>query len=170
MEGPSWLTSELVQNFLTTSNKQVQSYRVESATKPGENFLSTVYRLIITTTTDEQISLIMKAETGKADIDHFITTVRAFPKETVFYQELLPEFEKLWLDYSKEAISFGPKCFYATTVPLQIIVLEDLRPDGFVLRSRRSGINIRETKMVLEKLAKFHACSVKRFEQVMTVN
>lgn len=166
METPKWLTSAFLQQFLTSQDQGISSFHVEPATKPGDNYLSSIYRVTVKTRSNKDLSLIVKAMVECPESSQFITAMKAFPKESLVYQELLPQFEKLWMDCTGESISFGPKCYYTAEAPLPVIVLDDLRSHGYVVRDRRAGLSVRETRMVLERMAKFHACSVKRFEEV----
>lgn len=165
METPEWLTSELVQKFLGDS-EELQSFRVESATKPGDNFLSIIYCVKVKTTTagtdNAEKSFILKTAIPMEELEAF----EAFPKETLAYMDYIPKFEQFWLEYAGEDISFGPKCYYAAGKPLTIIVMEDLRAAGYAIRDRKKGLNSREMRMLLKRAAKYHACSVKYFEEV----
>lgn len=166
MEPPQWLTSEFLQQFLDKEQHKVSSFNVELATKPGDNFLSTIYRVTVKTTADIQLNLIVKAMVECPESAELINALKAFPKEFLVYKDILPQFEQLWLENIGERISFSPKCHYTTEEPLPVIVLDDLRSQGYLVRDRRAGLTVRETKMVLESMAKLHACSVKRFEKV----
>lgn len=166
MEPPKWLTSDFLQQFLDKEHHKLSSFNVEFATKPGDNFLSTIYRVTVKTTEDIELSLIVKAMLVCPESAEFINALKAFPKEVLFYKDLLPQFERLWLENTGDRISFSPKCYYTNEEPLPVIVLDDLRSQGYLVRDRRAGLTVRETKMVLERMAKLHACSVKRFEEV----
>lgn len=161
MEVPEWLTSELVQKFLGDS-EQLASFSVESATKPGDNFLSLIYCVKVKTTAGVEKSLIVKTAIPMEELLAF----RAFPKEILAYKDYIPQFEKYWLEYAGEEIVFGAKCYYMSEEPLTVIVMDDLRAEGYAMRNRKVGINGREMRMVLEKAAVFHACSRKYFEEV----
>lgn len=163
MECPEWLTSDLVQEFIGDLG-QLDKFTIESATKPGDNFLSIIYCVKVTLKdSDVERSLIVKTAIPMEDLEAF----KVFPKEIACYK-YLPVFEELWKTHADEEITFGPKCFYtAEGEPLTVIVMEDLRPTGFKLRDRKLGLNSRETRMVLEKIAKYHACSVKHSEEVV---
>ena len=156
------MTHELVQKFLGDSGEQLESFTVESATKPGDNFLSIIYCVKVKTN-ESQKSLIVKTAIPLEELEAF----RAFPKEILAYQEYVPQFERLWSKYAGEEVSFGAKCHFAANgEPMVVIVMDDLRALGYAVRDRKQGLNGREMRMVLEKAAKFHACSVKYAEEV----
>jgi thiamine kinase-like enzyme len=52
------------------------------------------------------------------------------------------------------------------TEPYEIIVLDDLSGSGYVLNDRKVGIDLEHAKLVLCKLAKFHAASAIQYEKV----
>jgi hypothetical protein len=52
------------------------------------------------------------------------------------------------------------------TEPYEIIVLDDLSGFGYVLKDRKVGIDLEHAKLVLSKLAKFHAASAIQYEKV----
>lgn len=168
METPQWLTSEFIQKILVKDHgmTDIDSYTVESATNPGDNYLSVIYRLTVKTKSGEVLSFIVKTLTDSSDSREFINLIQAFPKETVMYEEVLPQLEKLWKDFSGETILFGPRCAYTAREPLEIIVLQDLKPIGYSMKDRVKGLNLKATKQVLAKLAKFNASSVKLVEEV----
>lgn len=51
------------------------------------------------------------------------------------------------------------RCFYATRVPYQMIVFEDLGEAGFVMADRNNGLDKEHCTLMLEHLAKLHASS-----------
>lgn len=164
MEKLNWINTDLVQSFLGESDGKVTKFVVESATKSGDNFLSNIYRLKVTTTSESEISLIMKFE-DPTSLD-LISVLEAFPKEVVAYKDYLPAFEGLWEASSGEKVSFGPACNYTTTDPVSMIVMEDLIADGCSLRDRKVGLDSHDIRVLFSKVAKYHACSVKYSEEV----
>ncbi|TMW39629.1 hypothetical protein DOY81_015291, partial [Sarcophaga bullata] len=72
---------------------------------------------------------------------------------------------------------FGANCFYATKSPVQTIVFNDLKVDGFTVASRQNGLDWNHSVLILQQLAKFHAASmvlakkdpaiIKRFQKGM---
>lgn len=51
------------------------------------------------------------------------------------------------------------RCFYATDIPFQMIVFEDLRESGFVMADRNNGLDKDHCVLMLKHLAKLHASS-----------
>lgn len=54
---------------------------------------------------------------------------------------------------------FVYRCFYATSVPYQMIVFEDLREAGFIMADRNDGLDKAHCALMLKHLAKLHASS-----------
>lgn len=52
------------------------------------------------------------------------------------------------------------RCFYATKVPEPLIIFEDLKPLGYVMADRHNGLDGSHSRLVLEKLGRFHAASM----------
>lgn len=51
------------------------------------------------------------------------------------------------------------RCFYATDIPYQLIVFEDLRESGFMMADRNNGLDKAHCSLMLKHLAKLHASS-----------
>ncbi len=52
------------------------------------------------------------------------------------------------------------------TEPYEILVLDDLSGFGYMMKDRKMGIDLEHAKLVLSKLAKFHAASAIQYEKV----
>ena len=82
-----------------------------------------------------------------------------FVKETLCYQEVIPEFNK-----ELENLSLGklqvPDYYHAVSKPTEeVIYLEDMGRKGFKMSDRKKGLDKKHTYLILEELAKFHAAS-----------
>lgn len=163
MKPPNWLTCDFLKKVL---NQEILDMSVDWATKPGDNYSSSIYRVVLETAEKEQLSLIVKATVDDPESKELMTAMKVFPKETLVYEKFLPNFESQFLQQTGEIVSFSPRCYYTEAEPLEVIVLSDLMPQGYVLRNRRIGLSEREVQMVLLKMAKFHASSLKFYEEV----
>lgn len=65
---------------------------------------------------------------------------------------------------------FIPRCFKIVEGDPEIIVLSDLKDQGCSMMDRFEGLDERNTLLVLNKIAKFHATSVAYKEQVSDKN
>ena len=88
-----------------------------------------------------------------------------FPRERRMYEGVISSFQKIWEEVGVE-VNFGPKSIKFETDPYEILVLDDLAEGGYVMADRKVGVDLKVAKLLLEKLAKFHAASAVRFETV----
>lgn len=139
---------------------------LESASGKNDNFISDIYRLTIKFdlpgAEDQSTDVIMKVS---FDVVSEIKELSIFRREQLMYEDMIKSFEKIWAENGHE-IKFAPKCYKVTEVPCEIIVLEDLKVDSYQMISKQHGLDLQQTKIVLSKLAKFHAASAVRFVKV----
>lgn len=138
------------------------------ATGKSENYISVLYRVkakiqILKTKEKQLVDFIFKALTSTLD---GIKEMNVFTRERAMYEDVLISFEQIWLERTGEEVKFGPKCFKFETDPYEIIVLEDLKKENYQMLDRKVGLNLAQTKLILAKLAKFHAVSAIRYQKV----
>lgn len=134
----------------------------------NENFMSVVYRVKI------KIEILESKERKSVDviIKALLTTIKemkefsVFPRERFVYENVIQSFENIWMERASEKIKFGPRSIKFETDPYEIIVLDDLKAEGFQMLDRKAGLNMEQTKLLLTKLAKFHAASSIRYQKV----
>jgi hypothetical protein len=137
------------------------------AVPSNENFVSVLYRAkikieILETKTRQSVDVILKVLLSNLPE---IKEYGIFPRERFVYERIIGSLEKMWLEVGEE-IQFAPKSYKFETEPYEIIVLEDLKAGKFKMLDRKVGLDIEQTKLVLMKLAKFHAASAVRFQKV----
>lgn len=141
---------------------------LQPATGKNENFASVVYRGKI------KIELLESGERQSVDviIKALLSTMEelkkfsVFPRERFMYEDIIDSLEMIWLERTNEVVKFGPYYVKAETDPYEIIVLDDLKADGYEMLDRKIGLNLTQTKLALAKLAKFHAASAIRYQKV----
>lgn len=138
------------------------------ATGKNENFVSVVYRAkikieILETKLRQSVDVIIKA---LLSVMKELKEFSVFPRERFVYENVLNSFEKIWLDEAGEEILFGPRSIKFETDPYEIIVLDDLKTENYEMLDRQIGLNLTQTKLLLTKLAKFHAASAIRYQKV----
>uniref|UniRef100_A0A336MB58 CSON013154 protein n=2 Tax=Culicoides sonorensis TaxID=179676 RepID=A0A336MB58_CULSO len=168
----SWLTTEFLINItktkhdLTPQDKvTIKSFETSYASAKGDNYLGTVFRLetkVMFHNHDNTDYYIIKTTDGEvvsgsnAMADEF----KAYQIEMEMYELILPALEKLWLELGNENVKFGPRCYGVFRKPFDIIVLEDLKQEGFFVLDRLTNFNMIQVKEIIKWLAKFHAASV----------
>lgn len=138
------------------------------ATGKNENFMSVVYRAqikieILATKERKTVDVIVKA---LLSVIPELKEFSVFPRERLIYEDVLSSFEKIWLERAGETVQFGPRSIKFETDPYEIMVLDDLKAGGFQMLDRKIGLNMQQTKILLARLAKFHAASAIRYQKV----
>ncbi|CRL03776.1 CLUMA_CG016261, isoform B [Clunio marinus] len=160
---------EIVENKLKISRDEfrLQLVILSSASGQNENYVSVLYRAKI------KIEMIKTKEKKVVDviIKALLTTIKemkefsVFPRERFVYENVLKSFEDIWLERADEEIQFGPRDVKYETDPYEIIVLDDLKAAGYEMLNRKVGLNMEEAKIVLMKLAKFHAAGAVCYQE-----
>lgn len=98
-------------------------------------------------------------------IEEIIEQYNAFPKEIKVYSELIPAFEEIW-EKAGYPVQFGPRCLFTSENPNSVIVMDDLKANGYKMLNRQKGLTLDETKILIAKIAKFHTASVIHYDEV----
>ncbi|XP_037921419.1 uncharacterized protein LOC119658224 isoform X2 [Hermetia illucens] len=143
---------------LQISGVEIVDLQITMGSQPGDNYTSTIYRAKVTyrepNSGNKEISLIVKS----IPIDEHRKSIEEFgmiDKEINVYVELLPKLSKILGD-----TSVAPKCFAIFDEPHRNIVFEDMKALGYRLADREIGLDEQHLKVVLNKIAKFHAASI----------
>ncbi|KAG5675463.1 hypothetical protein PVAND_005365 [Polypedilum vanderplanki] len=160
---------ELVESKLNLTRDQfkVRLVLISPATGKNENFLSVVYRAkinveIFASNERKFVDVIIKAMLSNLPE---IKEWSVFPREIFIYKNIIKSFENIWKERANEEIVFGPKCLKVATEPYEVVVLDDLKAEGFQMLNRKLGVDVDQAKLVLSKLAKFHAASCIRYQK-----
>ncbi|XP_039962790.1 uncharacterized protein LOC120776326 [Bactrocera tryoni] len=186
---PSYLNEDFIKNALeshfkgalddSNNNKvEILECQFERATAEGENFCSVIYRARVqfrlhgagaeNSNEKREITVIVK------DVLREIAELGS--NELAMYKHVLPEMQKI-LEQAAEKSEIGdaataPKfyanCYFCERNPREIYVLEDLNDADYRRMNRFVGLDLEETKVVLKKLAIFHAASMKYIEKFPT--
>jgi hypothetical protein len=153
---------------ITRDKFRIKLVMITPATGKNDNFVSVVYRAKI------KIQLLSTNETQCVDIiiKALLTTLKefkefsVFPRERFMYEDIIASFENIWRERANEEVCFGPKSIKFETDPYEIIVLDDLKASNYAMMKKNEGLNMAQSKMLLSKLAKFHAASAIRYRKV----
>ena len=102
----------------------------------------------------------MKVNHQSEEVCEKMKDQNVFKIEKGMYDDIVPEFEKLYADAGVE-VKFGAKS-YNLPVKQEYILLENLCPRGFKNANRLEGLDKEHTENVLKKLAQWHAASAYR--------
>lgn len=156
---------------ITRDQFKVRLVFITPATGKNENYVSVVYRAKI------KIEILEPKESKLVDVivKALISPIQEmkelefFEHEIVVYKDVIEEFENTFLERANEVVEFGPKCIKIDYKPFEIIVLDDLKAEDYVMADRKVGLNLEHSKLVLSKLAKFHAASAIRYQKVYSI-
>ncbi|CAG9811444.1 unnamed protein product [Chironomus riparius] len=162
-----WLNQELfdkaIQSYEADSHAKVINFEIKAATQPGENFASAVYRATIKFTSKYQkdvkeMSVIIKTQPAcmdQPDMEILLDTT-LYDTEIAAYTEVLVKVQEL-VDAAGYDDVISPKLIYYTLTPRPVIMLEDVKANGFDTMIPKLHEDFEVSKMILRRLAKFHA-------------
>ncbi|PSN54122.1 hypothetical protein C0J52_09455 [Blattella germanica] len=140
-----WLTKEFLETILNSSAEnrlRVESFVVQRASAEGDNYSSDIYRATMQILKEDQremASLIIKVELSNNQAVKNIL------------EKASPE---------RHYPPYGAKCYYASNeTPMSVIVLEDLKEQGFILAEPSDGLDLKHCKLAIQTLATYHAAS-----------
>ncbi|XP_050679515.1 uncharacterized protein LOC126975596 [Leptidea sinapis] len=161
------ITLEFLQDLLKNDYPDVTIEDFEGApgSKRGDNYTSMVYRITLKGVQKSFEGMepwtgsiiykclpesILRREAFKSD--------ELFCNEVAFYKKIWPKLSS-FQDHWNLAHPFRsiPTCYLAQN---DLVILKDLKEQGFVMPDRRQGLTIEQCYVVLKNLAQFHALSL----------
>ncbi|XP_034099228.2 uncharacterized protein LOC117564518 [Drosophila albomicans] len=156
---------EVVETALRTARIQLLGIHCSLGSSTGENYCSQIYRVRIkyrwdnngkkASQQEHQMSVIVKSIPRIESVE-FIEDLQVYLKEKITYYEVLPRLELLMQCKRR----FGPKLYQCLKLPENTLVFEDLSQLDYVMASREAGLNEEHCRLVMERLAEFHAASM----------
>lgn len=171
---PEWLNKSFFQTAVRSFKKDetiaVTNLVLRPGTKPGEHYASVMFRAEViydskaNNTKNNTIKLILKTmpmeEGAKMEL---LKETTAFKTEMRMYEEVLPQMERHLAAVGDKTV-IGPTLVYKSNDPAPVVVMIDESPNGF--QTYTVALNWKEIQVVIERIAKFHACSVYMNENV----
>ncbi|EDW02988.1 uncharacterized protein LOC6562378 [Drosophila grimshawi] len=154
---------ETLEEGLRESKVTLHEINFAWGSNPGDNYCSAIYRVLLTfsrwadgadSQIEEKLSIIVKT-IPITEETKFLEDVQVFIKEKQTYTDVLPR-----LDILSRGDRFGAKYYHSIKKPVQTIVFEDLKVDGFKVASRETGLDWAHASLILQQLGKFHAASM----------
>lgn len=146
---------------------EIIDLNITKATASGDNYCSEIYRSKVTYSTEclknQVIYLIVKAmpiigETGK-----ILDEMSSYEKENEMYKKNIPDITEI---LSGDEV-FSAKFFYSTREPLNLMVFQDLKAIHYTMAERKDLLDLNHCKLVISKMAKFHAASLLKIESIL---
>ncbi|XP_063709153.1 uncharacterized protein LOC134837697 [Culicoides brevitarsis] len=162
---PQWLDEEFLEKVLKYHEKCEEIKITELKVNPASilnNLASIIFKIDVSyeikNHSKVHSNFILKTIPEEKDIKlDFQKYNTAFPTEMFIYEKILPKMHELLRAKNDDTV-FAPEFIYCTDTPVPMIILKDLSFDGFC--SPMNLLEIDATKVVTEKLSKFHACSM----------
>lgn len=171
LEALEWLNTEFFTEILiqyeNAPELSVNDLKISPASVQGDHFASVMFRAAVKYTTLKGTfakSLIIKTmpEHG-GEKKQMLDDSHIFHTEIAIYTKVLPIFEAVLRKVGDKTRLHVP-CIYHSLEPRQVMVFDDLVPQGYqVIRDRSATID--EIYAALEKLAKWHAVSQKLLKE-----
>ncbi|KAM8705884.1 hypothetical protein ACLKA7_010219 [Drosophila subpalustris] len=171
LNAPDWMNEQFLKEILNRHfndpNVGVVNVQISPASAKGDHYASVMFRAKVEYSTQKgkfSKSLIIKTMPEvDSDKSEVLGDSPMFATEIKMYTEVLPKFEEI-LNEAGDEITFCARCIYHSLEPRQVMVFEDLVPQGYdVIRKRPA--TLKEIKASLEKLAKWHAVSYKLLKE-----
>ncbi|KAJ9590257.1 hypothetical protein L9F63_016620 [Diploptera punctata] len=164
---PSWIDIEFLENALRSNGKnpdiKVISFDIERAASAGDHYGSEMYRANLKTSENGktgETSVIIKLELQHGELSKALQKSNMFTQEVNAFAEIHSLLSGVLNDVTPNFQPFAAKCIYLQREPVQTIVMEDLRMQGFTLANVSLGLDMDHCQLVLRKVAQYNAASV----------
>ncbi|KAJ8874413.1 hypothetical protein PR048_025262 [Dryococelus australis] len=149
---------ELLKSTLDAEGNNIEDFSVRYLTKPGDNYGSTMLAVDVTLTPDSRTLPLVAKMPHKKEIDVYLLVRPAF--ERIQKENDVPEdkyLDVLPMCYGTRISSEGDSGPVDET---SVILQENLKTQGFECGDRFIGLNLAHCRLVVDKLARFHATAV----------
>lgn len=161
---PDWLNDSyllrvLRSNYPSSDEILLKKTHVESATNKGDNYASEMFRIVLEYTRNGvflQKPIILKKDHDSTDVNKFFESYNLYRTEIEYYRQYMPQFEKI-LAAAGDPIQLSPRMLFHED---PVFIMEDMAPLNYRTVSREDRFDKETAKMVLTKLAKYHAASM----------
>ncbi|KAH8417043.1 hypothetical protein KR222_001855 [Zaprionus bogoriensis] len=166
---PAWLNETQFVEILRESVPKfakIRSFKAKPGLNAGENYATLMLRVSIevelTDKSVKPVSYMMKVPHDTPMMEAMMQAMNFFTFENEAYLELLPKLVELYKGKGLD-VTLAPKAYKFTEALKQepklanTVLMYDLGQDGFRNLSRFEGLSMEQTKLVLRKMAQYHA-------------
>lgn len=165
---PPWLDREFAKKVILQNDSkakeasiEITAFEADSATNKGDNYASEMFRVQYSYTKDGQEykdkKMIVKSRHGSDETNNMFSPYELYRTEIKIYKNLLPEFTKLLAEVGIK-VPLAPEFLYCD-MDKEVLVLEDANLRGFRTGNLQKRFCMKSAKLVLQKLAWYHASS-----------
>lgn len=130
-----------------------------AASEAGNNYVGLVLRFKIFFHHSSNTfvkSFIIKTTLPDPKMKEIVKNYKLFDKEMTMFETILPKYQKI---LGKNEPAMCPESIKMDWDNMTL-VFEDLNESGFVVADRKEGVDMAHVKLLIEHLAKYHACSM----------
>lgn len=167
ISSPKWLNNDFIclhlRNYFNDQRIQIVGFEVWPATAGGKNYSSIMYRVnvqfatqtMVGNTTTTSLSVIAKTPLTDEISLVAISAYDSYKKEIEFYSQITPKINQTLTQFHTTEQLFANS--YGVCMTNDALLLEDLAAKSYSTASIQRGFNFDEAKIVLKKIAIFHA-------------
>lgn len=165
VEIPGEYFTSVIRDVIGKENITNYTTFVTSASAKGENYIGLLFRIKITGLKNgekTELSLVLKIPPQSILMREKFPLEAVYIREVNVYNVLLPELCSLQDKFKvPQSERFVPvKCYRAESETFkEMILLEDMCVRGFRMMNRRESLDCKHLKLILKKLASYHALS-----------
>lgn len=159
-----YLNKSILEEALKRKENQdveICDFEISKGSNKGDNYLSDIFRVDVNYKVNggaKNCSVIAKCMLKGEETQKILEEYNLFEKEREVYSKILPKMREV------TGIKFGPD-FYYSTDDESVFFMENLTNDGYCLGDRINGLDLNHCKLIIERMAKFHAASMVLSEQ-----
>jgi len=157
------ITAEAVTAALTAdkgAQAKLKSFKVSDFTAKGDNYATFVTSVMVEYCVENEVqnvSYVVKCNPQNSMESMSDSIAFVFRKETMFYEQLLPELNAILKSLNLPELSV-PQFYYASAeTNRDLMFLEDMRKKDFKMYDRRKGLDKDHAMLVLKEMARLHA-------------
>lgn len=145
---------KLIKTAVNCENLNESDIEVSNATSIGDNYFGSILRINVL---NKSLRLIVKKA---PEIECLFPVRLMYSREISAYSNVLPLLFELQHQLPIKNKFIYPKYYGCIKEKMkEVIVLEDLKEDGFVIYNRLSSLDQNHLELVIKALARFHATS-----------
>ncbi|XP_045603808.1 uncharacterized protein [Procambarus clarkii] len=170
-QAPSRLSQDLitenhVQAALTSdkgNDAQLLTWSVKDFTTKGDNYACIVTSIAVNYRQggeEKKVTYVAKCNPCRQMLSFNKFTNVIFQKEAGFYTDLVPLLNDQLKRAGQQPLRVAPCYFFHLEEDEEVIILGDLRPEGYKMFDRKKGMNKAHAVLVLRELGRLHAASI----------
>ncbi|GAB0088776.1 hypothetical protein DMENIID0001_032400 [Sergentomyia squamirostris] len=167
---PRFINDSFIENLVkkveNSEKVKMEKFELKPVTKKGNHYASVMIRIVVNYVLDtkeqKQISLILKTSYDEKydneDSVKLLKNLNLHSREMLMYGEILDNFHNL-LSSINDKTTFSGRC-YSIDHTTDSMIFEDLLVRHYRCANRIERLDLNHAKLVMMKLAKFHASSI----------